>query len=587
MDAFVSRKRRRVSPPQAESVTPKTATTPFDDDHESTDIKLAILASLHPEKSQDDLLEILLSCDGSVEHASQSMFAASLMPGLKRRLTTPGMQSALPFALPTTKSPSKQTLTKKGRTLHLYTPQDIANHTPCSIVHNFLPPHLATALMEELLAEVSTYESISFKIFDNVVKSPHTACFYVDSLADIQRQRSEYYYNGNDLGDIRQILPAMRQVSDLVRDAVNKEIEIRIRDFYPDGKKLKYQSPKTWQPNAAFVNCYDGGAQHVGYHSDQLSYLGPRAIIGSLSLGVEREFRVRKIVPKHDPDDPNPPTSAADDSGQIAIHLPHNSFLVMHAEMQEEWKHSIAPAQTITPHPLAGNKRINITYRWYREDFRPKYTPKCRCGVPCVLKTVQKQKANRGRYMWMCQVGSKPDGGEGCGWFEWARFTDDGVPVGWKGPEQQIERPNDDGIQADTNGHLDAKSANDESADLGEPGANGLATSGVFAVATTPGDISRDGRCSTFGLIGACVRLRPARIRPSYTFSTAATVGRLFADPTRWNLGGVINGHSGSGMSLSAGVVGLGFGFVRLLVTLKPPGVLAPLAVLNGAPFVL
>ncbi|KIX03183.1 uncharacterized protein Z518_06735 [Rhinocladiella mackenziei CBS 650.93] len=442
MESFISCKRRRVS-----ADTLANPTTPYDEDHEeeTTDVKLAILSSLYPERHQNDLLEVLLSYEGSVNLAIESL-SASIKDSPStptRRLTAPGLQSALPFTLEN-KSPSKSglpPLTRKGKTLHLYTPQDIATHTPCSIVHNFLPPDLANALLDELLAEVPSYESVRFKIFDRVVKSPHTACFYVDSLVELQRQRSEYYYNGNDLGDIRQILPVMRQVSDLVRDAVNKEIAIRIRDFYPDSKKLKYQSPQEWQPNAAFVNCYDGGAQHVGYHSDQLSYLGPRPIIGSLSLGVAREFRVRKIVPKDDPDDnkektksdsSNHPASAADISGQIAIHLPHNSLLVMHAEMQEEWKHSIAPAVTITPHPVAGNKRINITYRWYREEFRPKHTPKCRCGVPCVLKTVQRQRANRGRYMWMCQVGNKPDGGKGCGWFEWARFTDDGVPVGWK-----------------------------------------------------------------------------------------------------------------------------------------------------------
>lgn len=487
----MSRKRRRVTPPAAQEpvlaeVKPEVIPSPhLDEDDESTDVKLAIVSSLHPEKSQDDLLEILLSCDGAVDAALESLSAtahadASSSPPLKRRLTTPGMQSALPFTSSENKSPSKSAavlpLTKKGRTLHLYTPQDIANHTPCSIIHNFLPTDLANALLEELLAEVPSYESITFKIFDNVVKSPHTACFYVDSLGEIQRQRSEYYYNGNDLGDIRQILPVMRQVSDLVRDAVNEEIAVRIRDFYPDGKKLKYQTPKSWQPNAAFVNCYDGGAQHVGYHSDQLSYLGPRAIIGSLSLGVEREFRVRKIVPKdepppplnddnsktikdHDPNDPKPTSSAAaaDISGQIAIHLPHNSLLVMHAEMQEEWKHSIAPSATVTPHPLAANKRINITYRWYREEFRPRYTPKCRCGTPCVLKVVQKQRATRGRYMWMCQVGNKPDGGVGCGFFEWARFTDDGVPVGWK-------RHGD----GHGDGERDAPGAEQEQKDLGE-----------------------------------------------------------------------------------------------------------------------
>ncbi|KEF60394.1 uncharacterized protein A1O9_01954 [Exophiala aquamarina CBS 119918] len=465
MDALLSRKRPRPThspPPLIERAY--SINQDKEDEDESTDVKLAILSSLHPGKTQADLLELLLSCDGSVDNAIAVLSAAGdNTPHIaKRRQTIPGIQSALPFTTGN-KSPSKshtQQLTKKGKTVHLYTPRDIADHTPCSIIHNFLPTKLANALIEELMVEVPSYESITFKLFDNVVKSPHTACFYVDNLEELQRQKSEYYYNGNDLMDVRQILPVMRQVSDIVRDAVNQEVATRIRDYYPDGQKLKYQTPATWQPNAAFVNCYDGGAQHVGYHSDQLSYLGPRAIIGSLSLGVAREFRVRKIVPKDEEsakDSTKSKTSlktnpsAADVSGQIAIHLPHNSLLVMHAEMQEEWKHSIAPAQAITPHPLTDNKRINITYRWYREEFRPKYTPKCKCGVPCVLKCVQKQKTNRGRYMWMCQVGNKPDGGEGCGWFEWAQFTDDGVPVGWKhvvdGLDQKIQNNADSVIE--------------------------------------------------------------------------------------------------------------------------------------------
>jgi hypothetical protein len=85
-----------------------------------------------------------------------------------------------------------------------------------------------------------------------------------------------------------------------VEEAVNREIQRRIRDFYPSGKKLKYQSPHPWKANTAFVNCYDGPQESVGYHADQLTYLGPRAIIGSLSLGVAREFRVRKILAEDD-----------------------------------------------------------------------------------------------------------------------------------------------------------------------------------------------------------------------------------------------------------------------------------------------
>ena len=215
--------------------------------------------------------------------------------------------------------------------------------------------------------------------------------------------------------------------------AVNDEITKRIKSHYPSGKKLKYQSPDTWKPNAAFVNSYNGGAESVGYHSDQLTYLGPRAVIGSISLGVAREFRVRKIIPQDS--DTNKTTrkskEAYDEEGQIAIHLPHNSLLVMHAEMQEEWKHSIAPAQAIDPHPIAGNRRINITYRDYKSSLHPKYTPRCLCDVPTVLRVVQRKKENWGRYFWMCHAGNVP-GKEGCSFFEWAEFTDDGEPV-WKG----------------------------------------------------------------------------------------------------------------------------------------------------------
>jgi hypothetical protein len=232
---------------------------------------------------------------------------------------------------------------------------------------------------------------------------------------------------------------------------VNKEIQHRIKTRYPGGKKLRYQSPETWIPNAAFVNCYDGPQESVGYHSDHLTYLGPRAVIGSLSLGVAREFRVRRIVPK---DSDNNLTEDPDTQGQISIHLPHNSLLIMHAEMQEEWKHSIAPAQAIDPHPIAGNRRINVTYRDYKANFHPKFTPRCKCGLPGVLRTVQRKKENWGKYFWsrlpvvfmpleqyglltaladsvpliVCHGGNVP-GKENCTFFQWAEFDDDGVPV--------------------------------------------------------------------------------------------------------------------------------------------------------------
>lgn len=247
----------------------------------------------------------------------------------------------------------------------------------------------------------------------------------------------------------------MLKTSTKVEEAVNREIQRRIRDFYPNGQKLKYQSPEAWKANTAFVNCYNGPQESVGYHSDQLTYLGPRAVIGSLSLGVAREFRVRKVVAEDD-EYRKEDGSLADAQGQISIHLPHNSLLVMHAEMQEEWKHSIAPAQAIDPHPLAKNKRLNITYRCYKDNLHPKFTPKCKCGVPAVLRCVTRRKENRGRYMWMCHTNYIP-GQEGCSFFQWAEFDDDGNPP-WAA-EAKAEKQNNkkDGVTIERAAESDAQ----------------------------------------------------------------------------------------------------------------------------------
>ncbi len=53
--------------------------------------------------------------------------------------------------------------------------------------------------MEELLEESKTFEKITFKLFDNVVNSPHTSSFYVSSLDEVNRQKLEYLYNGSTL----------------------------------------------------------------------------------------------------------------------------------------------------------------------------------------------------------------------------------------------------------------------------------------------------------------------------------------------------------------------------------------------------
>ena len=171
-----------------------------DDD---TDVKLATLASLYDSVDQAVLLDALVNANGSTEDASKALQAYTEEP--RRKLSSPprkviGYQSSLSaFRIAGKNGNPVKRLTKKGQTLHLYTPEDVAAHTPCSIIHNFLPPEEANDLLRELLAEAPTFERQTFKVFDNVVQSPHSACFYVHSLEEKRQQQTEYLYNGSYL----------------------------------------------------------------------------------------------------------------------------------------------------------------------------------------------------------------------------------------------------------------------------------------------------------------------------------------------------------------------------------------------------
>jgi hypothetical protein len=198
MDAFVSRKKRKLSSTKPATTIEDISALSSPDD-ESTDFKLALLSSLHPYIEQYVLLDILLAHNGSVEAASTSLKPSDSPP--RKPSAATGYQSSLSSFVAQMDSldgPAKRAklLSKKGKTLHLYDPADVAAHTPCTIIHNFLPPEVANALLVELLKEAPTFERATFKLFDNVVQSPHTACFYVESYEEMQRQKSDYLYNG-------------------------------------------------------------------------------------------------------------------------------------------------------------------------------------------------------------------------------------------------------------------------------------------------------------------------------------------------------------------------------------------------------
>jgi len=98
----------------------------------------------------------------------------------------------------------------------------------------------------------------------------------------------------------------------------------------------------------------------------------------------------------------------------------------MHASCQERFKHSIPPQnavdlfrptfpQTTGDTTEPSNYRINITFRFYRPDFRPSTIPRCQCGVPCILRPDMKNRNNEetDRYWWTCYAGAQNEG-KGC-----------------------------------------------------------------------------------------------------------------------------------------------------------------------------
>lgn len=224
MKAFISQKRPRASPPPRDASEHFPAKDQDSGDEDDTDLKLVTLASLYPDIDQATLFELLISADGSVDTVKKNISTSykDISPR-KRPSGGIGHQSSLSrfrtLKSETPESPSakRRALTRKGQTLHLYTSDDIAAHTPCSIIHNFLPPQQADDLLKELLEEAETFGRQTFKLFDNVVQSPHSACFYVDSSEEATTQKTEYVYNGSFL-DVRKS-PGLPEMINWTRDS--------------------------------------------------------------------------------------------------------------------------------------------------------------------------------------------------------------------------------------------------------------------------------------------------------------------------------------------------------------------------------
>ena len=140
----------------------------------------------------------------------------------------------------------------------------------------------------------------------------------------------------------------------------------RLEAWYGDpGKSYAYSgihmNPKPWTEelleikgpiekqagvtfNSVLINYYRDGKDRVAWHSDDEKELGQNPVIGSVSLGAERKFKLRHKKFK-------------ENGHKAEIMLQHGSFLLMKGSTQHHWMHEIPrTAKPIGP-------RINLTFR--------------------------------------------------------------------------------------------------------------------------------------------------------------------------------------------------------------------------------
>lgn len=177
------------------------------------------------------------------------------------------------------------------------------------LARGWLAPAEAGALHARLLREVP-WEVHRVRLFGRELPSPRLSCWIGDAGA-------VYRYSGSRF-EPHPWLPELAAL----RDRLQAELG---RPF-----------------NSVLANRYRGGADAMGWHSDDEPELGPEPVIASLSLGATRRFLLRH---RRDP------------ALRLALDLEPGSLLLMEGPTQRHWRHALPR----TARPVG--ERINLTFR--------------------------------------------------------------------------------------------------------------------------------------------------------------------------------------------------------------------------------
>ena len=176
----------------------------------------------------------------------------------------------------------------------------------------------------------------------------------------------EFFSREKSLNFLPQLLDTIKWKQNTIKMYGNENPVPRLEAWYGDpGKSYAYSGirmePSTWTDelneikrsiesevaisfNSVLINYYRDGQDRVAWHSDDEKELGKNPVIGSVSFGAERTFKLRHKQYK-------------ENNLKQSIVLKNGSFLLMKGATQHHWVHEIPrTAKPIGP-------RINLTFR--------------------------------------------------------------------------------------------------------------------------------------------------------------------------------------------------------------------------------
>lgn len=195
-------------------------------------------------------------------------------------------------------------------------------HLSCFLLPRFLSPKLSDAYWSELQSDPNLQQR-QVRIF-GLKDEPRLTAWYGDP-------RATYTYSGKRMSPLPWT-PTLRSMKEAI-EAVG----------LLKGTTTRFTS--------VLINLYRDGNDRQGWHSDDERELGPFPIIGSISLGQSRRFRLRLKSNPH---------------RRLEMRLPHGSLLIMRGETQTFWQHDVPKATQREKKEWGNGCRINLTFRVIR-----------------------------------------------------------------------------------------------------------------------------------------------------------------------------------------------------------------------------